>query len=190
MARSKAAGASNRKAEVVIAAIGLLGVLGTAVFSNWDKLYPPPNVVKAEFTGYVPTGDPQIELRYFFEITGMRSLVQGFQAEMLGHFKQQIEQQYEDNPGLVGELIKVMREELGTQYDQILNIYVPIATKHFSVAEIQELNKFYSTPPMREMTRRTPLLTKEYMPLVLVMAQKTQERMGPKVQAILEKHGQ
>lgn len=178
----------GRRNEIVIALIGLLGVLSTAVFSNWDKINPPPNEVKATFSGYAPTGDPQVELRYFFEITGMRTLMQGMQAEMLAHFKQQIAAELGDKPELAAELVKVMSEELEAQYDQVLNAYIPIASKHFSVAEIQELNKFYSTPPMREMTRRMPLMTKEYMPLVMAMAQKSQERIAPKLQAILEKH--
>jgi hypothetical protein len=190
MTKSAATALSTRKNEIVIAVIGLLGVLGTAVFSNWDKLHPPANQVKATFTGYAPTGDPQVELRYFFEVTGMRGLMQGMQTEMLAHFKQQVDDQYKDRPELAAELMKVMSEEIEAQYDQVLNAYIPIASKHFSVAEIQELNKFYSTPPMREMTRRAPLLTKEFMPSVMTLAKKSQERVEPKVRAVLEKYRQ
>jgi hypothetical protein len=32
---------SNHKTKVTVALLGLLGVLATAVFSNWDKLFPP-----------------------------------------------------------------------------------------------------------------------------------------------------
>ena len=180
----------TRKNEILIAVIGLLGVLATATFSNWDKLYPPANVVKSTYTGYTPTGDPQVELRYYFEIAGMRGLLQGMQSEMMSHFRQQIETKYKDRPELVADLFKAMDEELELQYDQILNAYIPIASKYFSVAEIQELNKFYSTPPMRELTRKAPLMTKEFMPLVMTLAAKSGERMEPKVKAILEKHKQ
>jgi hypothetical protein len=32
---------SNHKTKVTVALLGLLGVLATAIFSNWDKLFPP-----------------------------------------------------------------------------------------------------------------------------------------------------
>ena len=190
MPKSPPVAQSTRRNEALIAILGLLGVLGTAVFSNWDKLYPPANVVKSTYTGYTPTGDPQVELRYFFEVAGVRGLLKGMQSEMLSHFRQQFEAVYKEKPELAADLLKVMSDDFEVQYDEMLNVYIPIASKYFSVPEIQELNRFYSTPPMRELIRKNPLLTKEFMPLVMTLAQKSQERVQPKIKAILEKHKQ
>ena len=33
--------ASSRNAQITVAVISLVGVLGTAIFANWDKLFPP-----------------------------------------------------------------------------------------------------------------------------------------------------
>lgn len=181
---------SSRRNEIAIAIIGLIGVLATAVFSNLDKIFPPKNVVRSFYSGYAPTGDPQVEFRYFTEITGMRNLVRGMQMDMLGPIRAQIEARYKDKPEISADLLKVIDEEMEMQYDQIMNAYVPVALKYFSVAELQELNKFYSTPAMREMTHKVPLLNKEFMPLVMTLAKKSGERVGTKAEAILAKYKQ
>ena len=38
--------------EVLIAVIGLAGILVTALLSNWEKLFPKKNVIKATYSGY------------------------------------------------------------------------------------------------------------------------------------------
>lgn len=181
---------SPRKNEIIIAIIGLTGVLTTSLFSNWDKIYPPKNIVTSSYSGYAPTGDPQVELRYFMEITGMRSTVSGMQTEILRPIKNQIKESYKDKPEISADLLRIIDEEVEPQYDQIINAYIPLASKYFSVEELQELNKFYSTPTMREMTRKTPLLNKEFMPIAMMIAKKSEERVEQKVEAILEKHKQ
>lgn len=188
MTELQPASQSSRKNEIAIAIIGLIGIIVTAGFSNWDKIFPPKNVVQSSYTGYAPTGDPQVELHYFTEITGMRGLLRGMQTEMLGPIKKQIETEYEDKPEIAAELLKVIDEELELQYDQTINVYIPIASKYFSVAELQELNKFYSTPAMREMVRKAPLLNKEFIPVAMTVAAKSEERIQPKVEAILAKY--
>lgn len=175
-----------RSKEVLIAIIGLVGVLATAGFSNWDKIFPPKNVVKSEFSGYQPTGDPQIELRYFIEITGMRSALKQMQMGMIDHFKRQTEALPGARPETVAKAFKILEDDLPTQYDEIVNAFVPIASKHFSVAELQELNKFYSTPVMRELIRKQPIMNSEFLPVAMAQMQKTQERVGGKITALFE----
>ena len=132
---------SQKRNEVLIGILGFIGVLVTAGFSNWDKLFPPDNVVKAQFTGYQPTGDPQVELRYFTEITGMRESLRQMQLDMLNHFRQQAESRAGSNSESIAKRFKIVEEELPAQYDEIVNVFVPIASKYLSVAELQELNK-------------------------------------------------
>jgi hypothetical protein len=187
---AKPASQSPRKNEIAIAIIGLVGIMVTAGFSNWDKIFSPKNVIQSSYTGYAPTGDAQVELRYFSEITGMRGLVRGMQAEMLASSKVEIETQFKDKPEMAKELLKALDEEMELQYDQILNIYIPIASKYFSVAELQDLNKFYSTPAMREMTRKGPLMNKEYMSAAMPLIAKSKDRIQVKVEDILAKYSE
>ena len=175
-----------KRSEILIAVVGLTGVLITGTLSNWDKLFPPPNVVKSTFSGYQPTGDPQIELRYFTEVTGMRDNIKQMQTGMLEHFRKQAEKELSYNPEMVAKVFKIIETEAASQYDEVVNSYVPIASKYFSVAEIQELNKFYSTPVMRELLRKQPLMAKEFIPVAMESAQKSQERMMNKIKEVIE----
>ena len=176
--------------QIAIAIISAGGALGVGYMTNWDKFNPPTNVVKSTYAGYTPTGDPQVELRYFFEVNGMRGVLKGLQSEMLSPYRQRLEVQYKDKPELAAELFKVMSDDFEIQYDQVLNAHIPIAAKYFTVAEIQELNKFYSTPAMREFIRKAPLLTKEYGPMVTTLAQQAEERIEAKTKTVLERHKQ
>jgi hypothetical protein len=175
-----------RRKEILIAIIGLVGVLTTGVLSNWDKMFPPPNVVKATYAGYQPTGDPQIELRYFTEITGLRDTLKQMQAGMLDHFRKQAESQWPGDTEMLGKMFKVLEEESAAQYDEIMNSYIPVASKYLSTAEIQELNKFYSTPAMRELIRKQPLINKELMPIMMVQLSRSQEKMARRLGAVVE----
>lgn len=178
---------SSKRNEILIAAIGLVGVLATAVFSNWDKIFPPDDVVKAKFSGYQPTGDPQVELRYFTEITGMRDMLKQTQSGMLDHFRKQAESQAGADPEFVAKSFKIVEEEMATQYDEIMNVYVPIASKHLSVGEVQELNKFYSTPLMRDLiSRKMPLINQEFLPAAMTQMQKSQDRVSRRIHDLEE----
>ena len=176
--------------EVLIAVIGLIGVLATAGFSNWDKMFPPANVVKSQFSGYTPTGDPQVELRYFMEITGMRANLKQMQTGMFEHFKKQTEAIPGASPELIGRMFKALEEETSTQYDEIMNAFVPIASKYLAVPELQELNKFYSTPVMREFLRKQPLINSEFIPVAMAQMQKNQERIASRLDALLKEEVQ
>lgn len=181
-----AAPAASKRNEILIAVLGLIGVLITGVLSNWDKLFPPSNVVTSTFSGYQPTGNPQIELRYLSEITGMRDRVKQMQAGILEQFRKQAEAKLRDNPEIVANVFKIVEEEVASQYDESMNLYVPIASKYLSVAEIQELNKFYSTPVMREMLRKQPLINEEFLSVVMQNVGKEQERLETRINEVIK----
>lgn len=177
---------SSKRNEILIATIGLVGVLTTAALSNWDKMFPPANEVKSTFSGYQPTGDPQVELRYFTEVTGLRDTMRQMQMGIIEHFRKQAEAEGGANKESLAKVFKILEEEIATQYDEMMNIYVPIASKYLSIAEVQDLNKFYSTPVMRELLRKQPLMNKEFLPVAMVHAQKMQERFGRRVKELME----
>jgi hypothetical protein len=179
---------SPSRGEIVTGVIGLTGIVITALFSNWDKMFPRENVVASTYSGYQPTGDPQVELRYFTEITGMRGMLRGMQAQLLDHYKAQLAADGEADSALMTKLWKIAEEEIDGQYDKVMNVYIPVASKYFSLAEIQELNKFYSTPVMRELVRKQPLMLKEYMPAAMAALQKDQERFTRRLQEEVQQY--
>ena len=62
----------SKRGEIIIAIIGLVGVLVTGILSNWDKVFPKQNLVQATYSGYRPTGNFETELRYYFDVSGTR----------------------------------------------------------------------------------------------------------------------
>lgn len=152
----------NRK-EIIIAVIGLIGVSVTALLSNWDKLYPKENVITTSYTGYTQTEDPKSEFRYFMEITGVRDQMLTMQRGLLAQEKIQLAELFKDNPELLDKFYSIIDEELPHLNERLIASYIQIASQYFTLEEVQELNKFYSTPVMREMIRRQPLLAKTYI---------------------------
>jgi uncharacterized protein len=185
MAQRAKGGDRHTQKEVLIAAIGAIGVIITGVVSNWDKLFPPNNVVTATYSGYRPTGDPEVELRYFMEITGMRGMTKHMQDEVVKYFKTQSVAEH-GNPELAEKVFQIVDEELENTFDQAMNTYIPIALKYLTPEQVQELNKFYSTPIMRELVRATPLINKEYMPLVMAEMQKAQVKVQERLEKLVQ----
>ena len=177
---------SSKRNEILIATIGLVGVLTTAALSNWDKVFPPANEVKSTFSGYQPTGDLQVELRYFHEVTGFRDNMRQMQMGIIEHFRKQAEAEGGANKVALDNAIKILEEELDAQIDEVMNINVLIASKYFSIAEVQDLNKFYSTPVMRERLRKDSLITKEYLSVAMPLLQKRLERLDRRFKELME----
>jgi hypothetical protein len=69
---------SSNRTEIIVAFIGSVVVIGSAIFSNWDKLSPPQIV--ATPTPIVPT--PSLESLYAPEVKSViqRSMIVGNQA--------------------------------------------------------------------------------------------------------------
>ena len=71
-----------RKTEIVIAVIGLIGVIATGVLSNWEKIFAKGEVLTATYEGYSPTGNFETEFRYFFEVSGNRAMSEQLQEQI------------------------------------------------------------------------------------------------------------
>jgi hypothetical protein len=167
------------RSQILIALIGLVGVLTTGVLSNWDKLFS--HVVTVSYQGYKPTGDFETELRYFFEITGRRKtgdrLIEAVRSGLISANPQNAEK--------INQQLNAASETALTS-DETLAATLPIYAKYYTVAEIQELNKFYSTEIMQEYLKREPLLQEESW---RVIAKLTSDRAAEirKQKAISEK---
>lgn len=175
----------ERRNEVLIAFIGLLGVLTTAVLSNLDKIFPPENKLVSTYEGYRATGNFETELRYFFEVSGARKTVENMQEQILAHQRSQLLVQYPDESEEINAVFEAAREE-AIRLDEIIPVILPVYRKHFTVEELQELNRFYSTEPMQNMLSKMPLVTTELAPHQARLIENYMTRVENRIRDILD----
>ena len=170
--------------EVVIAVIGLIGVLVTAILSNWDKLFPKKDEVKAKFSGYEPTGVFETELRIYFEVSGTRAITRNMILQILQNQKIAAIQQNPEDANEINAVFKVIEDERIT-LDDVIQRLMPVYEKYFSTEELQELNKFYSTEIMQNMLKKMKALTIEAAPLQVEMLEEFQSNIEEAIRAKL-----
>ena len=161
--------------EIVIAVIGLFGVLTTAFLSNWDKLFPKQNTVQAEYSGYRPTGNFETELRYYFEVSGSRAGMETQQQQYLQAARNNLIEQNPKDAEEINRLIEDVSKET-PKVEDIIKLFVPIYQKHMTIAEIQELNKFYSTDVMQRMVQKMPLIAQDAAQIQAKLLSEQQQR--------------
>ena len=161
--------------EVLIAIIGLIGILVTAGLSNWDKIFPESNVIEAKYSGYRPTDNYETELRHYFNVSGTRLALDNMQKQLAQNFKMQLSAEYPEDSEEIKKIMDIALEEALT-FDEILTKLIPVYKNHFTLLELQELNKFYSTETMQNMIKKLPLLTQEAAPLQVELFTKFQKR--------------
>ncbi len=174
----------SKKNEITIAVIGLLGVLVTALFSNWDKIFPNQNEVRANYSGYRSTGVFETELRYLFEVSGQRIMIENLQQQAVIALRNNLIIEHPENAKEINLIMDASLEEAPT-VDDIIRKLLPIYRNYFTVEELQELNKFYSTEIMQNMIRKTPTLMQEFAPLQLELIQDHQARIAAKLGDVL-----
>jgi hypothetical protein len=158
---------SSANAQITIAIIGLVGVLATALVSNWDKLFQDRGVVTARYEGYRPTGNFETELRYFLEVTGNRKLYESLPKQSINAVISQDPRLSQDPKG--AEELKEMFEHAMVRFDEVVQAMLPIYSKYFSLTDLQRLNKFYSTEEMQNLVNKQPMLLQEVMPIIAKM---------------------
>jgi hypothetical protein len=89
------------------------------------------------------------------------------------------------------EALKKLSEFIRTlspSYDEIVNQFIPIWEKHFTLSQVQELNKFYSTSQMQALVNQQPAIMTEIQPILAKTMHDMQEKfMEPKVMAQAQK---
>jgi hypothetical protein len=168
------------RSQIAIALMGLVGVLTTGVLSNWDKLFS--HVVTASYQGYKPTGDFETELRYHFEITGERKNSENQTRQTLDAMRSLLIAKHPDDAKEINQVMEAVLE-IVPKFEDSVALSLPIYTKYFTVAELQELNKFYSTDIMQQMVKKDPLIQQEYAPIFAKAMLEYQEKLN----ALLEK---
>lgn len=166
----------TRKSEITIAVIGLLGVIVTAVLSNWDKISPDQGVVRAAYVGYRPTDNFETELRHYMNVSGTRTITEDMQKQTMNSLKMQLVSEYPDEADEISAILKIAMTE-APKIDDLIKDLLPIYQKHFTIKEIQELNMFYSTEIMQNMTKKLPLLAQDAAPIQVKHITEFQERL-------------
>ncbi len=146
---------------LALALIPMIGGISIALIGNWDKIFH--TTVTASYDGYHTSGDFDTEMRYFLEITGQRAAYDqnvrlGFDVMM-----NQINQAGGVPPDKLAKIREIALKSV-PPYDEIVTQLIPIWRSHFSLDQIQELNKFYSTPLMRKLVAEQPAIGKELKP--------------------------
>ena len=151
----------------------------TAVVSNWDKLFGKGETIQAKTT-YRPTGKFETELRYFLDVSGSRETSDSQTQQLI-----QIEKMNElvKNPENAEEINKrfdVITKE-AIRFDDVIRALLPVYQKHFTLAELQELNKFYSTETMQNMIVKLPLIVQDAAPIQVKLISDYFERIAQRL---------
>ncbi|MHC4269879.1 MAG: DUF2059 domain-containing protein [Planctomycetota bacterium] len=176
----------SKRNEITIAIIGLIGIIATGVLSNWDKLFPDQKMIQASYSGYRATGNFETELRYYFEVAGVRSTIENMERQIIENLKVNLTAQHPEEAKEIKEILNIVHEETIT-VDELIKKQLPVYRKHFTIEELQELNKFYSTEIMQNMVMKIPLIAQDAAPLQVELLQKFQQRYIERVKGILEK---
>lgn len=149
--------------QLAVAIVGVVSGIGTAVIGNWDKLFRKDKVLTTTFSR-PPTNNFETELRYFIDVSGTRQGLESTQRQLL---LQQRSNALSENPGNSEKINALFRaiEEEAIQLDDVVRALMPVYQKHYTLPELQELNKFYSTDAMQNMVRKLPALAQDAAPI-------------------------
>jgi hypothetical protein len=149
--------------EIIVAIIGLIGVLVTALLSNWDTLFG--NVVRASYSPeYTPTKNFETELRIFFEVSGVRATLESAQKNILQNQRIELLTKYSEKAEIINKEYDAIADEAIT-LDEAIKALLPVYRKYLTIDEIQQLNKFYFTDVMQGLTSKMPMLAQEAAPI-------------------------
>src|SRR5262245_50847246 len=132
-------GPQRYKREIVIAIIGLLGMVVTGFLSNWDKVFSKQNIVQATYSGYRPTGNFETELRYYLEVSGTRAAVESMQQQFIQSAKIDLLSKHPQDAEKINKFFDAVTKE-AVRLDDVIRELLPVYQKHYSLNEIQELN--------------------------------------------------
>lgn len=135
-------------------------------------LFATPWILNAQDTEY-----KQLLSRYF-EVSGSKET---FEVAI----KQTIQTMQTQTVGLDEEAWNELEKEfLSTSIDDLVDILVPIYTKHLSVADLKGIIKFYESPVGQKLAEKTPFITQESMQSAgqwgMQLGQKVMERIEEK----------
>ena len=151
------------KRELFITLIGLVGMVLTGVFSNWEEI--SADTITVEYENYIPTGKFETELRYYFDITGLRESLEELQNLSIEQLKYSIkatmtEEDYADISKEIDDIFNVAKEEAIT-FEEMIEAYLPVYENNYTIKELQHLNRFFSSEIMRNFIKKDSLVLQQ-----------------------------
>lgn len=139
--------------EIIIALIGLLGVIFTAVISNYDKLSDGNPKTKNKFP-YENVEDVDLQMRYFIEVSGLR--------DGLNEMNRIAAEKYRLKYGATEEEINCILDNR-IQNEQVIELFIGAHKNHISLRQIKELNRLHSSEIMKSYNKASPLIVRDLL---------------------------
>ncbi|MCO7538206.1 hypothetical protein NJH24_25910 [Pseudomonas asiatica] len=121
---------------IIIAAISLVGVITTGVFSNWDKLFSPSRTAT---NSPVVSDDFNVQVRYYIETSGFRNAMEALEKQRAERYRLE----FKADKDTVDCML-----DMSIPTNQLVDIAVDAIRKHFTLEEIKELNRINAMPAM------------------------------------------
>jgi len=128
--------ASATRNEIIIAVIGLVGIIFTAVISNWDKLSSPSRTAT---NSPVVSDDINVQIRYYIETTGFRNALEALEKQRAERYRLEFKADRDTVDCML---------DMSIPTNQLVDIAVDAFRKHYTLEEIKELNRINALPAM------------------------------------------
>ncbi|WAF84549.1 hypothetical protein NRL37_21000 [Metapseudomonas otitidis] len=139
--------------EIIIALIGLAGIIFTALISNYDKIFKNSEPSTNSFP-YENIDDLDLQLRYFIEISGFRSSME--------ELKKISAEKYKLKHNISDMVINCIQDNQ-IQTEQMIELVIKSHKNHITLQQIKELNRLYSSDSMRSYTKSSPLIVRDLL---------------------------
>lgn len=149
--------------EITVAVIGLIGVLATAIISNFSKWFGPPQLAVAyQYKhGYKSSRDFDAAVRYLMDVSGTRRTLEAYLSTSLTQISEQGITEHPDQAQNINDVVKAARAESSGFIDLVIDRMLPIYHKYYTLDQIEELNRFYSTDVMQTMVANGPRVSED-----------------------------
>ena len=138
--------AAPSRNELIIALIGLCGVIFTGVVSNWDKI---SFATRTATNSAIVSDDINVQVRYYVETSGFRSGMEALEKQQAENYKRE----YKADPDTVNCML-----DMGLQSNQLVDIAVNALKSHFTVEEMKKLNRINASPIMVRLAEKQPAI--------------------------------
>ena len=171
--------------NVIVAVITTAGAIGGAGITNLDtiaQLVTGTETVTAEYSGYRPTGNFETEFRIFLEVSGVRATTEDLPDQLIDAQRNNLVTAFPGAQEEIDRILNLAREEQ-PEFSEIVDLFFPTYEKYYSVDEIQELNKFYSTELMQNMVKKSRVINAELAPILTSVQQDVMMRLTDRIVA-------
>ena len=137
--------------EIIIALIGLIGVIFTAVVSNYEKIFDEKSENESSFP-YEKIDDLDMQLRYFIEVSGFRNSME--------EMRKVSAEKYRMKHGASDTVVNCVLDNQ-IQTEQLIELFISVHKNHITLQQVKDLNRLYSSESMKSYSKSSPLIVRE-----------------------------